>query len=254
MINCDVIRDLMPLYADNLISSSGRSLVDQHIQSCPECRELLTAMCTPIESESEASEATDYIHAIHQQKKHQTRRMIGLCLLTVLVCVIGWWIYMETHFYGETPWLVTTDEAVILAQMPELELTDGELQLAEELMHHPVIRSALSAATVAELPLDRLAELYGPVTPPGSTCTSVAVLSEHCVCLDFRGEELRLILEYTDVDNTGTVDLIRKTVAVLKEDGTADTVYTLEYVPGVDRSWYEMHKSRHIWFSFLSMP
>lgn len=254
MINCEVIRDLMPLYADDLISPSGRALVDQHVQCCPECRELLDAIQAPVEPEPAASEAMDYIHAIRRQKKRQRRRMIGLCLLTALVCVIGWWIYMETHFYGETPWVVTTDETVILAQMPELALTDGELQLADTLWIHPVIQPALSAGEVAELPLDQLAELFGPVTPPGTTCTSVAVLSEHCVCLDFMGEDIRIFLEYFDLDSTDNVDLIRKSIAVLEEDRTADTVYTLEYVPGVDRCWYEMYRQRHMWFSFLSMP
>ncbi len=253
MINCEVIRDLMPLYADDLISTGGKTLVDQHIRTCPECRSLLDTMCSPIEPEPENPDLA-YMDAIHRQKKRQTRRVICLCLLTALVCVFGWWIYMETHFYGETPWVVTTDETVILAEMPQLQLTDGELQLADALLRHPVIQSALSVGEAAELPLDQLAELFGPLTPSGTTCTSVAVLSENCVCLDFIGEELRTILEYIDADNTGTVDLIRKTVAVLKKDGTADTVYTLEHAVGINRSWYEKQKLRHMWFSFLSMP
>lgn len=36
--DCDVIRDLLPLYADNACSEISRRMVEDHLQECPACR------------------------------------------------------------------------------------------------------------------------------------------------------------------------------------------------------------------------
>jgi anti-sigma factor RsiW len=35
---CNVIRDLMPLYADSAISADSRRAVREHLRRCPQCR------------------------------------------------------------------------------------------------------------------------------------------------------------------------------------------------------------------------
>lgn len=37
-INCNVIRDILPLYLDNVVSQDTRELVEEHLQSCESCR------------------------------------------------------------------------------------------------------------------------------------------------------------------------------------------------------------------------
>lgn len=37
-INCDVINDLLPLYAESMISESSKELVEEHISTCPSCQ------------------------------------------------------------------------------------------------------------------------------------------------------------------------------------------------------------------------
>ena len=46
--NCDVIRDLLPLYEDNVVSEETAQMVREHLKDCPECREELRIMRTPI--------------------------------------------------------------------------------------------------------------------------------------------------------------------------------------------------------------
>lgn len=41
-INCEVIRDLLPLYAENMLSDSSRTLVDNHLSECEGCRNMAT--------------------------------------------------------------------------------------------------------------------------------------------------------------------------------------------------------------------
>lgn len=40
-ISCDVIRDLLPLYHDNVCSEESKTLVEEHLEQCEECREEL---------------------------------------------------------------------------------------------------------------------------------------------------------------------------------------------------------------------
>ena len=39
--NCALIRDLLPLYADEVCSAESRGLVEEHLQECPDCRDYL---------------------------------------------------------------------------------------------------------------------------------------------------------------------------------------------------------------------
>lgn len=39
--NCDIIRDLLPLYVDGVCSQDSAKLVEEHLTDCQSCRELL---------------------------------------------------------------------------------------------------------------------------------------------------------------------------------------------------------------------
>ena len=41
---CNVIRDLLPLYADQICSEESRELVDGHLAQCGDCSALLEQM------------------------------------------------------------------------------------------------------------------------------------------------------------------------------------------------------------------
>ena len=40
-LDCNVIRDLLPLYADDACSENSRELVEEHLQECESCRDIL---------------------------------------------------------------------------------------------------------------------------------------------------------------------------------------------------------------------
>ena len=45
-ISCDVIGDLLPLYCDDVCSEDSRRIVEEHLQTCPKCSELLQKIKT----------------------------------------------------------------------------------------------------------------------------------------------------------------------------------------------------------------
>ena len=38
MMKCEIIKDLIPLYLDNVCSEDSRKLVEDHLSECSECR------------------------------------------------------------------------------------------------------------------------------------------------------------------------------------------------------------------------
>jgi len=44
MNNCDVVKDLLPLYHDKVVSEDSRAMIEEHLKNCPDCRELSARM------------------------------------------------------------------------------------------------------------------------------------------------------------------------------------------------------------------
>ena len=49
-ISCDVIRDLLVLYEDDVCSKDSCRIIEEHIKSCPDCQKLYETMKKPIPS------------------------------------------------------------------------------------------------------------------------------------------------------------------------------------------------------------
>jgi len=45
---CDLVRDLLPIYMDGKVSKESKEIVEKHIQTCPICREMYESMSKEI--------------------------------------------------------------------------------------------------------------------------------------------------------------------------------------------------------------
>ncbi len=90
--DCEIIRDLLPLYVDDICSGKSRELVDEHLQECTECRNMLHRLRrTDIESglKEEKEDAIDY--GVRKFKQLTTRTGItasGLFMIPLLVLLL----------------------------------------------------------------------------------------------------------------------------------------------------------------------
>ena len=89
---CEVIRDLLPLYADDVCSGRSRELIEEHLRECPECSALLEELRS---SEIETGLAEEKEQVIGNQAKRFKRRsatvgsvVAGLFMIPVVVCLI----------------------------------------------------------------------------------------------------------------------------------------------------------------------
>lgn len=71
-LECDVIRDLLPLYAEKLASPASSALVEQHLAECPACRAELEQMekPVPVQPESQPGCTAAEHPKDHAEKEH----------------------------------------------------------------------------------------------------------------------------------------------------------------------------------------
>lgn len=90
--NCNIIRDLLPLYADAVCSEDSRAAVRQHIAECPDCAALLARIQAP---GPEAGMEEERNSVLLRQRRNFRRRsalaggvIAGIYMIPVLVCLI----------------------------------------------------------------------------------------------------------------------------------------------------------------------
>lgn len=92
MMNCDVIRDLLPLYADDVCSAETRRMVDEHTRQCPACAKMLKQIRADEIETSLREEKNEVI--LYQAKRFKRRSatigttIAGLFMIPILVCLI----------------------------------------------------------------------------------------------------------------------------------------------------------------------
>lgn len=90
--DCEVIRDLLPLYADEVCSPRSREVVEEHIRDCAECRGLLARLMDGRIEENLRSEKQDVIAYGARRFRRRSAAVgtviAGIFMIPVLVCLI----------------------------------------------------------------------------------------------------------------------------------------------------------------------
>ena len=99
-MDCDMIRDLLPLYADDACSEKSRSLVNEHLLDCAECRAVLQRIKeTEIENHLKNEKDSVIQYGLTKFKKRTAAvgsAVSGAVLIPILVCLylfgspLGW--------------------------------------------------------------------------------------------------------------------------------------------------------------------
>ena len=90
-INCGVIRDLLPLYADDACSEESRLLVDEHLRECPECTGVLERLRASEIEDDLRNEKGDVIRYGAKKFRKQSAAMgsafSGVFLIPILIAL-----------------------------------------------------------------------------------------------------------------------------------------------------------------------
>ena len=217
-MTCEVIRDLLPLCADGVASQESRAAVEEHIQTCDECRALYESMCAPMEAQK-APKEPDYMDAVRRQKKENRRfvlRVYGVMLGILLLLAVGWTVKNMTKIRG---WYLDTKPITaeqMAEEMPQALLTRAEKELAKVIFSMPEVQDALanpSDDSMATLPEELYRELMIQAGfDPDSVKHGYADIMGRTVYLDWYNDEYRCIMEFYDADESGHTDILRKSV------------------------------------------
>jgi len=103
-ISCDIIRDLLPLYAEDMVSPDSRKLVDDHLCGCDACVKELNALkkpqTVPVETDVSALKRVELT----------IRRKKTLTVLAVMMTVAA--LIVTAMTYLMTPYILTKTEAI----------------------------------------------------------------------------------------------------------------------------------------------
>ena len=104
MNECNIIRDLMPLHADDLLSPDSVSFIEQHTARCPECRKLWEQrdqMLPGIQAQDPVSEKKIIKKSLRRDrlKTAATTLLSVLLVLALLACCILQTLYDYGFMY-----------------------------------------------------------------------------------------------------------------------------------------------------------
>lgn len=110
-LSCNVIRDLIPVYVDDICSTETSAIVEEHLQDCNACRNLVEMIKeTEFVSREADIKEIDYMKKV---RKHFTGKSIVSFALFLLVAVFGLAMSIQNYgvvpllfYYGITPFLM----------------------------------------------------------------------------------------------------------------------------------------------------
>ena len=241
-MHCNVIRDLLPLYADELTSPETGAFIEQHLRECEECRKIWAHMQAPEEKQVWEDETDKLIQALRQQKLRTRAAAACLTVLLSLGFFLLWWVPARTRFVTYKTKLDSTDPVVILREEPAVAVTPEEIALGTVLLSLPAVQVALAALTpdILSAPLSsvQVDAVLSEHLPADAHVTEILV-RQNGILVTYTHNGARLILEYVDGDGTGYVDMLHKTFAAPDVKGKTRYVYSVIYHTAVDRAEYE---------------
>lgn len=99
---CEIVRDLLPLYFDNLCSESTKKYVEEHIEQCEECRNMVVAINEDKEETVESINIPDEATILNKTSWTINKKAI-ICSVGITVIILYWLVYfwqIELANYG----------------------------------------------------------------------------------------------------------------------------------------------------------
>lgn len=98
---CDIIRDLLPLYHDNVCSDESRREVEEHLAECESCREELKMMDTTFTAPHVEDDEKKAVKASSRAlKKAELRAALALCL--TILCLVSMTAFCFLYYHYST--------------------------------------------------------------------------------------------------------------------------------------------------------
>ena len=108
---CSIVRDLLPLYAEDMVSDDTKKFIESHLDTCEECRKVLDGMKEPAPVSNGESESDMPLRKIRGDIRRKKRGLILLTVLLSMILIISAMSALTVPaYYGYTDNLITVTE------------------------------------------------------------------------------------------------------------------------------------------------
>ena len=89
--NCSVIKDLLPLYIENITSEESKKAVEEHLKNCKSCRSIFENMQDNSKETLTFNNESDqmfqnYVKAYNRRSRVRTAIFVVIAILIFLLC------------------------------------------------------------------------------------------------------------------------------------------------------------------------
>lgn len=133
---CGVIRDLLPLYIDNVCNEESKQAVEKHLSECEECRSCCETMRSTegfVEKRTDSSEDTKLANSLKNVKKHINKKITKIIMCAVaaaLTCIAGYHLLFNAAIKDISPDEISVSANVYsfaeLIENPAIQIPDSE--------------------------------------------------------------------------------------------------------------------------------
>ena len=136
---CAVIRDLLPLYAENMVEPDTKDLIGQHLTECPDCRKRFSEIETDPEPPVETIKPLQTLRKEIRKRRWYTAILSALC---VFIIVFTYFFHVTSMKY--VPWQDELIEVVGVETInpEEYYSDDGHLPIDDEAAPVPTVAPA----------------------------------------------------------------------------------------------------------------
>lgn len=150
MKNCDIVKDILPLYVDGVVSEETKELVEEHLRVCENCKkelEDLTQMLPKLKVDVE--EEVEVFKKVKSQinRKKYIAASISIAL-TLMVVVIGYMIYENVGVVNE--YFTPMDEVFVIGSQDQWILLEENLNF-DSIFYQKKVTNHIVFETVVEL-------------------------------------------------------------------------------------------------------
>lgn len=87
--DCKIVQDLLPNYIEKLTNEESNKFVEEHLESCKECKKVLENMKKDLDTNNTKSDKKEVNYIKKYNKKLRTLKIVLLIILTVFVIRTG---------------------------------------------------------------------------------------------------------------------------------------------------------------------
>lgn len=112
---CYLVRDLLPLYKDEVCEPETAADVREHLEGCPDCRTLWETLQTaaPLEEAVNQAKAQEQAAALRRVKHTQQKKRVQTILVTLLVVILLGGGGLGLYFHAVETYLEYPQESIL---------------------------------------------------------------------------------------------------------------------------------------------